>query len=772
MFKRTTKPQDRLPKRLPKRLLQNQQLHQPKQLKRWLWLALCLVSFWVSIACGALRVPAAIAHPTPPSLKTHSLETSSTVASWQTDLTAGIAAFEAGRLTEAIAHWQTALSAAASASPLTRAYLLSNLATAQQQLGNASAARTALTESLGIVQSWPDQSQEYWEVTARVFNTRGQLQWHQGETRRALTSWQQAESYYQNALQQAQQQRVSEASSAQPTSKQSSESENLGLVRSQINQAIALQELGLNVRALEKLQDITQSSNPVSTRLQLTTAKALGKALRRIGELSDAQSVLLGSLQTAIAAPSAAPTEIAKQQITLELGHTLRSLSHRAITIGKVSEAQTYRDQAVAYYSAVEADDATQAAPPPASQWLQLQAQLNRLSFLIETNQLGAAQALWPQIDLSSLAPGRDRTEAHISYAHSLNCLQSTKSVACVRTEWQPTLLSTAASQPSAEEQIPWPAIATVLTSAIQQAQSLADPLLESYAVGELAHTYELANQTDEAIRLTQQALSLLEGKQTPEAAYRWEWQLGRLYSQSSQTVAAKSAYQQALTSLAAVRQNLLLTNPQAQFSFRDDVEPLYREFVALLLQQQASDGQLPEIETDETQSLRDSLSLVVKTLDALQLTELENFLGCNLSQLVNLNEVRVDAKAAKIYPILLPEQLAIIVDLPNQPLSLRTLPVSQAEVEQTLTTLRNNLTLPGKTPEVIASASQLYQWLIAPIEPILLANEQIETLVFVSDGPLRNVPMGVLYDGQQYLIEKDYAIAIAPQLSLFAPRT
>src|SRR3712207_7529648 len=44
--------------------------------------------------------------------------------------------------------------------------------------------------------------------------------------------------------------------------------------------------------------------------------------------------------------------------------------------------------------------------------------------------------------------------------------------------------------------------------------------------------------------------------------------------------------------------------------------------------------------------------------------------------------------------------------------------------------------------------------------------NSNIETLVFVLDGSLRNIPMSVLYDGQQqkYLVEK-YAIALAPSL-------
>ena len=160
-----------------------------------------------------------------------------------------------------------------------------------------------------------------------------------------------------------------------------------------------------------------------------------------------------------------------------------------------------------------------------------------------------------------------------------------------------------------------------------------------------------------------------------------------------------------------------------------------------------------------------------MQTLDALQLTELENFLGCNLSQLVSLNESSSDPGAIKIYPIVLPEQVAIIYDIPAQPLGLIQVPVSQSEFESVLSDLRNSLTLPGKTPDVLALSAQVYDWLIAPLEPILASNAQIETLVFVPDGLLRNVPFGVLYDGEQYLVEKPYGIAIAPQLSLFSPR-
>ena len=55
------------------------------------------------------------------------------------------------------------------------------------------------------------------------------------------------------------------------------------------------------------------------------------------------------------------------------------------------------------------------------------------------------------------------------------------------------------------------------------------------------------------------------------------------------------------------------------------------------------------------------------------------------------------------------------------------------------------------------------------PIEADLSASN-IENLVFVLDGSLRNLPMSILHDGEQFLIEK-YTIALTPGLQLFKPQ-
>jgi CHAT domain-containing protein len=129
----------------------------------------------------------------------------------------------------------------------------------------------------------------------------------------------------------------------------------------------------------------------------------------------------------------------------------------------------------------------------------------------------------------------------------------------------------------------------------------------------------------------------------------------------------------------------------------------------------------------------------------------------------------KVDQKAAFIYPIILENRLEVIFKLPGQPLRHHTSPVKRPEVEKTLTELRTAL-LKGNGGKVIENSKLVDHWLIEPIEKYLETSRQVETLVFVLDGDLRNIPMAVLYDekADQYLIQKKYALVLLPSSRLF----
>ncbi|WP_413160311.1 CHAT domain-containing protein [Capilliphycus salinus ALCB114379] len=61
--------------------------------------------------------------------------------------------------------------------------------------------------------------------------------------------------------------------------------------------------------------------------------------------------------------------------------------------------------------------------------------------------------------------------------------------------------------------------------------------------------------------------------------------------------------------------------------------------------------------------------------------------------------------------------------------------------------------------------AQQFYQWLIAPLEAELTAQE-IGNLVFIMDEGLRTLPLAALHNGEQFIVEK-YSVGLAPSITL-----
>jgi filamentous hemagglutinin family protein len=69
------------------------------------------------------------------------------------------------------------------------------------------------------------------------------------------------------------------------------------------------------------------------------------------------------------------------------------------------------------------------------------------------------------------------------------------------------------------------------------------------------------------------------------------------------------------------------------------------------------------------------------------------------------------------------------------------------------------------RTTSYLAPAQQLYQWIIAPLEPEL-KRLGIETTIFSMDAGLRMLPIAALHDGEQFLVEK-YSLSLIPSLHL-----
>jgi len=181
---------------------------------------------------------------------------------------------------------------------------------------------------------------------------------------------------------------------------------------------------------------------------------------------------------------------------------------------------------------------------------------------------------------------------------------------------------------------------------------------------------------------------------------------------------------------------------------------------------------------TEEALALNQEIKAPEMTHESAQ--ELANLL--NQPQLADISEAmprqghgkeiainQVDPDTAVIYPIILPDRLEVIFALPGHPLRQTTIREPKEMVETTIRQMRNSLRKTSFLEERLPLAQKLYDWLIRPVADDL-ASDKIKTLVFVLDGPFRNVPMAALYDGQQYLVEK-YAIAINPGLQFLGKK-
>jgi CHAT domain-containing protein len=475
-----------------------------------------------------------------------------------------------------------------------------------------------------------------------------------------------------------------------------------GFTRSKIYQATALQTLGLYAQAIDSLTEIQQQLKTESdTLIKSKALLSLGDVLRRVGKNQEAKLALKESLKIAEKLQS----EQAIADALLGLGNT-----------AKVEKK--YRD-ALAYYQR-----AVQTSPFPETK---LQGKLDILSLRINNKARSESIITVAEIEnlLNELSQSRTAIYGRINLAQNLMKIENNDSQKIVN----------------------------LLVVAMEKARDLGDKRAEADALGYLGNLYEKHQRLEEAQKLTEKALLFAQGINAPDLTYQWQWQLARILKAKGDKKNAIAVYKNATETLQSLRGDLVAISSQVQFSFRESVEPIYRELADLLLQPGASQTNLKQAR---------------EIIEALQLAQLDNFFrdACLDTKPVQIDQL--DPSAAIVYTIILPDRLETITAIPEQPLRHYTTNLSQKKIEQT--TFSANSTIQSYwLPVDLEPLQQLYDWLIRPIESDLAAN-QIQTLVFIQDGVLRDIPPAVFHDGKNYLIEK-HNIAIAPSLQLIDPQ-
>jgi CHAT domain-containing protein len=488
--------------------------------------------------------------------------------------------------------------------------------------------------------------------------------------------------------------------------------DRVGTVGSQINQSQALQTLGSYLRSRKILEQInTELSTAPDDRLKSDSLRSLGGALQVIGDLQRARDTLEQSLEIA----QTFDDHDRIGAILFSLGNTARN----------------QKDSAAAWYYYQQA---TNFLTLPLDR---VELLLNQFSIAIENQQYDAADTLIPDIKalLDDLPPSRSSIYARVNWADSQMKLGQGGDE----------------REPIHHEQ----SIAELLARSIQEAEQLGDRRAQSYALLKLGRLYELNQDRTEARDVTEQALVLAQAMNADDLTYRAAWQLGRLLAADKERFQAITYYGEAVNSLQSLRRDLASVNADLQFSFRDRVEPVYRQLVDLLLDDRAS--------SDDFKRARE-------VLEQLQLAELDNFFQENCLKSGSISIDQIDPHAAVLYPMILPDRIEVILSLPGQPVRHYSTALPQSQVETVVSDYFQSLHPAYSSQKRLALSQQIYDWLIRPAEADLAVHD-VKTLVFVLDSVLRSLPMSSLFDGKQYLVEK-YAVALSPGLQLLTGRT
>ena len=563
-----------------------------------------------------------------------------------------------------------------------------------QEIGDLVQAQKAITSAIKLSENQKLNS----TLVAKVLNTQGNLELKQNNPQAAALNFRKAKEIYQQ------------------------ERDTEGEVGATVNQAIALQKLGKYRTAKKILQELELKLNSIPKPLQASVYKTLGTTYATIGDFPTA----IEKLEASIALTRETDIE-ATAKTGIDLAAVLQFSEPQTATklLQEVASVSKNRQtQAIALLNSIDIDIESQ-------NWERAITTANQSQDLI----LNLPNNDFAKIDLiKKMAKLEFDTSPNLRASHQN---KNSRIIASKST-------SNKRSQPLINNQHK-----QLLEKIAQSARSKGTARTESYAVGTLAYVEEQQGNLNRAIELNKYALSLTDAIAADDIAYQWEWQLGRIFKTQGKIDNAIASYQKAVNNLGKIREDLVAFNPESQYSFRESVEPVYRQLVELLI----------------SQPTHKNLIQARKTVESLQMAEMENYFRQACLQAKPEKIEQFDPSAAIIYPIVTENNLAVLTSIPGQQIKLHIQQINAIDLESKVMGLMAQFNPVSSNEERIVQSQEFYNWLIKPTINDLKA-AKIKTLVFVLDSALRNLPVAALYDGEKYLVE-DYAIALTPGLQL-----
>ncbi|SRR5579883_439518 len=287
----------------------------------------------------------------------------------------------------------------------------------------------------------------------------------------------------------------------------------------------------------------------------------------------------------------------------------------------------------------------------------------------------------------------------------------------------------------------------------LQVSEKLKNERAKSYSLGLISNIYALLGDLGQQQELLNRAMELAQAVQAWDIAYQWQQQMGRLYKKSGNIDKAIQTYAAAVASLEQVQGNLLSVDSEIQFSFKDKVEPVYQEYLELILAKE-----------------KPNLAQAIQAYEKFKLAELENFLQCGRFPRFATSSVKSSVSTPPIiYLMNLGEKIEVIVK--NHDSQLYHYSPNAGLIRDAMNSLTNivqdSAFVNTKEERIQEFSKILYTEIFAPIKKYL---PESGTLVFIPDTYFQSLPLGMLYDGKNYLI-KSYNISIALGSSLWRPK-
>lgn len=566
-------------------------------------------------------------------------------------------------------------------------------------------------------------------------NQLGHEQLQKGEAQKALETWEKAYETYRGL------------------------NNSEGVSGSLINQSLALQSLGSYPRAcetliealkLEKQNWICNSQNNITSekiknlstvleeiplgQIQIIGLENLGNVLRQIGKTEVSEIVLKKSFSIAKKINNSSMGEI-----LFNLGNTKNSFYRKELSKYKVTY-DTFDKQEALESAKINFESALsfyqEAINNRDNFNIKLSAQLNKLELLLLNSEFKISereskiQDLISQIlrsDFKNL-PVIESIYGQIKFSKYLIKIASDKKLNYIISDSELSL-----------------AISTAL-SALKEAKKIDNKILESFAFENLAKVSSYLGEFEESKKYLEKALRLAESIKSWDIAYKLQQELGRVYKEIGSLEKAKNAYASAIESVEKFENNYNTSlNSEIRVYFKEKIEPVYQEYMELLLSESQPD-----------------FVKILQVKERLQLNEIKFFLRCNHLPLISENKTqqKLVNVTPTIYIFQLKNKVEVIVKtssgfFENQ---INNLELVTKSTDNLVNFLQSPYFFNFSEEKLLHYSQDLYKILIKPVEKYLPSKG---SLLFVTDTYFQKIPFSVLNNGEKYLLE-DYSISVS----------